>query len=208
MSWQTRGLHDFVMDRLTRRAYDVPVIGNIERGTYVETLVELALHARDSAWSRTETWTPWDIEHASTGARVEVKQSAAQQRWTPADKRRGPSDGRQFRSRQFNIPLQQGYWKDEAEWVQTELHRMADVYVFGWHSELGEAADQRRAESWKFYVIAERDLPRHTKTITLGRVQGLAGSCRYDDLAENVHAAIDQLSNLKTQTVKSVREPQ
>lgn len=201
MTWQTRGLHDLVMDRLTRRTYDVPVIGNIERGTYVETLVELALHARDSAWSLTETWTPWDIEHASTAARVEVKQSAAQQRWTPADKRLGPSDGRQFQSRRFNIPLQQGYWKDEAEWVQTELQRMADVYVFGWHSELGEAADQRRAESWKFYVIAERNLPRLTKTITLGRVQGLAESCRYDDLGASVQATLAELPALKVHAV-------
>ena len=164
-------------------------------------MVELALQAQDPAWSLTDTWTSWDVEHRHTGARVEVKQSAALQRWTPADEQREPSNERQFRSRRFNIRPQSGFWKDEAKWVPTPRQRMADVYVFGWHPELGKTADQRRAETWEFYVIGERDLPRLTKSITLGRVQGLPEPCPYDELAAAVHAVVDALSALKVDTV-------
>lgn len=202
MSWPSSGLHKRVVDRLTGRAYDVPIMGNIERGGYVEVLVELALHEQDSAWSLTETWTPWDIEHASTGARVEVKQSAALQPWTPESERRKTTDRGRFRGRRFNIPPQHGYWGADAEWVRTKLQRMADVYVFGWHGDLRKAADQRRVESWNFYVVAERSLPELTKSISLGRVQGLAEPCHYDHLAASVQASLDELPALKVHTIR------
>lgn len=79
---------------------------------------------------------------------------------------------------------------------------MADVYVFGWHGDLREAADQRRAESWLFYVVPEGSLPELTKSITLGRVQGLAEPCHYDELATSVQAALNELPTLKVDTVR------
>ena len=200
----TSRLHQCVMDRLTRRAYDVPIMGNIERGGYVEVLVELALKDRDPAWALTETWTQWDIEHPNK-SRVEVKQSAALPPWTIENERRKTAARRQFRDRRFNIKPHQRYWSDKGKWVETALQRMADVYVFGWHAELCRAAaDQRRAESWLFYVVAEGNLPKLTKSITLGRVQRLAEPCCHADLATRVQAALDEQAELKVNTVTPV----
>ena len=71
-----RVLHDLTVQRLLQRVYEQRIIGNVERGAYIECLIELALRERHPAWRLTEPWTTWDLENRSTSARIEVKQSA------------------------------------------------------------------------------------------------------------------------------------
>ena len=112
------------------RPYSKRVMNNVHRSDYVEAIVALAL--RDSGWSRTEPWDAWDCEHAS-GARLEVKQSAAAQAWASGGRHSPP---------RFDIRPRTGYWDEEGEWV-SKRGRHADVYVFAWHGEPQETADQR-----------------------------------------------------------------
>ena len=57
----------------------------MERGAYIECMIELALRERQPAWSLTETWDRWDLENQKTRARIEIKQSAALANVAPLD---------------------------------------------------------------------------------------------------------------------------
>ena len=193
-----RLFHRQVVDRLTARVYDQPIIGNVERGVYVECMVELAMHSVDPRWSLTATWDAWDLEHEASRARIEVKQSSCLQTWAP-DK---PSAGSATPT--FDVAPREGYWDVDADgatvWLATGLMRHADVYIFAWHGNCDQAfADQRRAEQWEFYVVASDDLPEAQKTISLGPLQKLAGDpVRFDDLAERITSTIESLQSLRT----------
>ena len=156
------------------RPYSKRVMNNVHRSDYVEAIVALAL--RDSGWSRTEPWDAWDCEHAS-GARLEVKQSAAAQAWASGGRHSPP---------RFDIRPRTGYWDEEGEWV-SKRGRHADVYVFAWHGEPQETADQRDPGSWEFYVIPERGLPQQ-KTIGLNPIRRLTDPCGIEGLAAAVGA--------------------
>ena len=44
--------------------------------------------------------------------------------------------------------------------VKTPLQRHADLYVFAWHPEENlKIANHRRPDQWKFFVVAESELP-------------------------------------------------
>ena len=49
----------------------------------------------------------------------------------------------------------------------------AHLYVFAWHGRSDERADQRDPEQWRFFVVAESDLPRNQKSIGLARLKEL-----------------------------------
>ena len=191
-----RQVSDLVVKRLVEHVYDRPLINNVERGAFVECLVEIVMRSADPRWRLTETWDPWDIEHPVTGARLEIKQSSVLQSWPSP-----PSGGRNA-TPSFGIPLRDNYWwtcpEDEYHTIPTKVQRYADVYVFAWHCETDNAfADHREARQWKFFVVREHELPPGQKSIGLNPLRGLAQPCSYRALAETVTNAIPDSSLLK-----------
>ena len=150
------------------KPYRAPVMNNVHRSEYVEAMVAVAL-ARHG-WSRKTPWDSWDLEH-ETGFRLEVKQSAAAQGW----------GGRATSPPRFDIRARTGYWDAESNTWRSSPGRHADVYVFAWHGDHGEHADQREPASWRFYVLLERDLPDQ-KSIGLGVIRRRVKPCRGDGL--------------------------
>lgn len=196
-------LHRRIVDRLGTFWYGTRIINNVERGFYVEGMVELALRERDLGWRLTDTWEAWDIEHEPTCARVEVKQSARVQTWCS-----GSSAG--VRPPTFSIrPCRR--WDGEASrWSDEPRQRWADVYVFAWHSESDrEVADHSSPSQWEFYVVAERCLPQEppTESISLNPLRQLVSSdlasrCSYNELAERITCTVGYLDTLKADTAK------
>ena len=178
-------LHRRIIDNILER-YNQPLIDNFARGVYVERMIAFAL---DPEWQLpAAAWEAWDLEHSATSARMEVKQSAAQQVMLPGFKEK-PSPP------SFSIAPKQGYWN--PDWIALDPpRRVADIYVFAWHPVTGVAADHRRADQWRFYVAPEVDLPDQ-KTIGLKRVERLAHAVTYDELADAVEAARAGLTSLK-----------
>ena len=183
--------HQLVTQRLVERVFNQRLISNVERGPYVECLIELALSELRPPWSLTDTWASWDLEQAERGARIEIKQSAALQTWSE------PSAGA---SPKFDIAPRSGY-DGENGWVATEPpQRHADLYVMAWHDETDpNVADHRLPEQWRFYVVPEHRLPPGQKSITLRPLSRLAEACGFDDLAETVERAMAETPGLKVE---------
>ena len=74
-------LHEQVVQSLNERFYSQPLIDNVYRGDYVETLILFAL---GEGWEAVGGWGSWDLEKGVDGVRVEVKQAAALQTWGAA----------------------------------------------------------------------------------------------------------------------------
>ena len=182
-------LHRRIVGNILER-YDQRLIDNFARGVYVERMIAFAL---DPEWQLPATaWEAWDLEHSATGARMEVKQSAAQQVMQPGfnEKPAPPS---------FSIAPKKVIFNPKF----TELappRRVADIYVLAWHPVTGVAADHRRADQWEFYVVREDALPDQ-KTIGLKRVAELARLVGYDGLADEVEKARAGLASLKKDTL-------
>lgn len=139
--------------------YDVPIIGNIYRGDYVERLIVLSLGTGFHLVSA--DWAGWDIE-SDAGLRIEVKQSAALQTWSAADT---PAKGK------FSIEEKQGYWVAGNRWI-AEPGRPADLYILAWHPiDDRDLADHREPAQWRFFVVPARQLPAGQKTIARSVVE-------------------------------------
>lgn len=190
-----RQIADLVMGRVAKHVYDRPVINNVERAAYVECLVELIMQSADPRWRLTDTWDSWDVEHARTGARLEVKQSSALQIW------HGPSGAKAAANPRFDISTREWVW---LECAQGKYHTFrsgggaADVYVFAWHGERDQVlADHRRASQWEFFVVPVTELPAGQKSIGLNPMRNLTQPCSYFSLANRVAGAIpDESSQL------------
>lgn len=158
-------LHQRILTTIMCR-YDRPIMNNVDRARYVEYLVALTL---GEGWEPTWDWAAWDCQHDS-GVRLEVKQAAAIQSWD-----RGKPAGN--RSPRFDIARRTGYSiQDGSRWRWVDCPgRPADLYVFAWHDESRcEIADQRDAGQWRFFVVAEQNLPKDQKSIGLTRLNVLA----------------------------------
>ena len=172
-------LHRRILAMLMHQ-YDTAVMNNVHRAAYVECLVAFTLGTDWClTWTHGWDWAAWDCQHTS-GARLEVKQSAARQSWdreTPA-RRRSP---------QFDIAPRTGYWtQDGSRWVDS-LGRPADLYVFAWHGERRDGyADHRDPDQWLFFVVAERDLPKSRKRIGLTRLKAIVSPCCIANLKRKV----------------------
>lgn len=201
-----RVLHELTVRRLVERVYEQRLINNVERGAYVECMVELALSERQPAWRLTRPWASWDLENHKTLARIEIKQSAALHPWNVDD---APQAGAvehlatpgKATKPVFSIKPTTGWW-DGAAWVETQLQRQADLYVFAWHPETdADIADHRRPDQWRFFVVAERDLPQKplTKSIALTRLSAEFGAaeCCYGALATRVAEKLASITELK-----------
>ena len=187
-----------IVKSLNKRFYSQPLLDNVYRGDYVETLILFAL---GDGWQAVGGWGSWDLEKGVDGVRVEVKQSAALQPPQPWYK---PAGGRKG-SPAFNIAPKAGYYTDstaEAVWVgvdpeEPDFIRAADLYIFAWHPETDpKIADHRRAEQWRFFVVPEHLLTeRHgaQQQISLNPVKKLAMAVGYAELAAAVAAAAAEL---------------
>ena len=159
-----------------RRRYGQPVMSNAHRAEYVEALVALAL--RESGWTPKAPWEVWHFENES-GVRLKLKHSAAVQSWGNGEIQSSP---------RFGIAPGKVYWDEKTGRCVEHRSRLANIYVFAWHGETGESADQGDPASWEFYVVPEPDLPEQ-KTIALKALQGLTSPCGIEGLA----AAVDGL---------------
>ena len=190
-------IHRLILRGLVKRVYEQPLINNVERGAYIEHMIELALGEQ---WCLTWPWAPWDLQHEETLARIEIKQSAARQPW---HRRRPPESPATRGSFGINKASEVYYLADGTE-CRTPLQRHADLYVFAWHPENGwDSADHRRPNQWKFFVAAESNLPKppEPKAMTIGikKLEKLSGveSGGYDELAAMVAKVLVSLGRLK-----------
>ena len=180
-------MHQLVSQRIVERIYNQPLIGNVERGQYVECMVELALSDQRPQWSLTNTWDPWDLVQTDTGARIEVKNSAAAQTWTaqsPPQTQAVPS---------FDIAPRSGYF-DASGWLPADPPaRFADVYIFARNDvDDLEEADHRDPDQWTFYVVPELALPPQ-KSISLNPLRRLSEPVDYEHLSNAVYEALRDL---------------
>lgn len=166
-----------IINLVSQRWHDQPIMVNVWRGAYVECMVALAL---GGTWRQpADGWSPWDLEHIATGAWMEIKQSARQQ--PPAYGYDGAA-----KSPSFSIAAKKELWNPGRTVLDTP-RRLADLYLFAWHPEVGPRADHRRTDQWQFYVLPESDLPNQ-KNITLARLEELT-PISHDELPEAVEEA-------------------
>ena len=186
-----RVVHQLVAERLIERLYSKALISDVERGAYVECMVELALSESRPPWSLTATWDAWDLEQENTGARIEVKQSAHLQTWSGDNASVAPRPS-------FDIRARSGYSEDgskhQGDWRPTGWIRQADIYVMAWHGETDPLiADHRQPDQGQFHVVRESDLPEQ-KSISLNPLRRLTPPVMFGDLTDAVEAALDGLS--------------
>ena len=191
-----RQISNLVMRRLAEHVYDRPLINNVERADYVDCLVELVMRSADPRWRLAESRDPWDLEHPTTGARLEVKQSSALQSWHRATPNSSP---------RFGIPPTDNYWwqcpEGEFHALSTEKQRHADVYIFAWHGETDHAfADHRNVSQWQFFVVPEQELPPNQHSIGLNPLRRLVDPYDYSTLATKVTGALPAPDRFKAKT--------
>lgn len=155
---------------MLKRRYDGPIMNNVSRGDYVECMIAITLGTDwQLAWAHGWDWAAWDLEHLSSGARLEIKQAAARQTW---DKGQTPARGNPA----FDIAPRRGYWTREGQWIDSP-GRAADVYIFAWHGRGDNDADQTDPRQWRFFVVEERHLPQGQKSIRLRRLEDITVPC-------------------------------
>jgi hypothetical protein len=167
-----------IRDAVSQRLLSGDLIVNYLRGTIAEAIVAEALSPR---WKwRSEDWAGWDFEHES-GVKLEVKQSAARQTWSP--------DNAPPSAPAFDIKERTGFLTG-AHWTENK-GRQASIYIFAHHPRVDSAADHCDPEQWDFYVVPAADLPVR-QTIGISRVRMLAQWCLVSGLAEVVEDLLER----------------
>jgi hypothetical protein len=159
--------------KAAQAAFARPLITNVHRGLLAEAIVASALEP-DWRWC-SEDYSSWDFENHE-GIRLEVKQSAARQTWTPVNGK--PS------ACSFDIAMRTGRWENGIEWIEAP-GRSAHLYVFAHHPVFDDTADHRNPEQWLFYVVATASLP-NTKRVGLTTLRSMMESCSYAELRGRV----------------------
>jgi hypothetical protein len=182
-----------IVHGLVEDLYRKKVWSNLTRPAYVERLVAQLL---GDGWQCVGTdWSGWDIEHATTKCRIEVKQSAARQPWTDGPGRTGNPT-----KPVFDIKERTGYYAHGgAAWTEYS-GRPADLYVFAWHDvfEPVESVDHTDPRQWEFYLVPEHCLPKGRKTISLSSVKKLDPTCAScHDLGSKLQALMPSITPLK-----------
>ena len=114
-------VHGHVVDRMLKRLYGRPIIDNVDRGAYVEYMIELALQECDQEWECMPGWSMWDLRHKSSGARIDVKQSARLQTWSQGQQHLASAPS-------FRIAPTKWYWDNETGTsLETAPQRWADL---------------------------------------------------------------------------------
>lgn len=161
--------------KVAQAVFGKKLITNVFRGYVTEAIVASALEP-DWTWCSAD-YASCDFERAD-GMRLEVKQSAVLQSWSPEPPKRITGS--------FDVAARQGYW-DGPAWVP-EPGRRAHIYVLAHHIITDESADHRDPSQWRFYVVRSVDLPP-IKTISIGSLQRLTSPCSFDELRDQVAAA-------------------
>ena len=189
----TKTLHHKIIQELVTTFYGNPLINNVDRGHYVESMIALVLGKQWRATAVARGWAPWDFER-SDGARLEVKQSTALQPWS-----RFP-DAPQSRSAAFDIAFRKESWTKGGDFAPYCPGRLADLYIFAWHPIVDhEVADHRDPKQWRFFVVPEQQLPDQ-KTISINPLRNLVAAVGYDQVSAEIEWRLDQLGELKVQT--------
>ena len=182
-----------IVDRYQRR-----IMNNVERGDYVECMIACALGAEWQLTSIDWDWAAWDCEHVASGARLEIKQSAARQSW----------DGETVPTRRpsFDIAPRKGFWpRSGNDWINfSNPCRLADIYVFAWHGVTDRHADQRDVAQWRFFVVSEQQLNPKQKSIALGSVEKIGTACSFARLRSAVEGAFPAHEMLKSSRIELV----
>lgn len=178
------------------KQYDRKIMNKLHRSDYVECMIALTLGKRWClSWEDGWEWAPWDCENVRTGARLEIKQSAAQQPWS-----RDSANSNIFP--RFDIKPRTGYWpRDGSSWIDS-LGRPADIYVFAWHDCQDRNVDHRNPEQWSFYVVPESKLPDKQQSIALSKIHAITKPCGVSQLRAIVQRKIRSLSMLKADCLK------
>ncbi|MXY44043.1 MAG: hypothetical protein F4Y50_08335 [Dehalococcoidia bacterium] len=197
---RNRDVHDRAVEMIARERYGAKIMGNIERAAYVEAIIYIALSdAAEDEWRATPLWEAWDLENRN-GVRVEVKQSAARQPWRQ-DKPSKPT---------FSISKQvSDLWDyDNGNHIRLPSPmRVADIYVFAWHSEeRSRWVDHRALAQWRFYVVAVHRLPPDQMSISLNPLKALADPVGYNTLPHAIDEAARSLTHLKCDEMKTLGE--
>lgn len=167
-----------VRDAAHTRHYAPKILGNAERGDIAEEIVAGIL---DPGWQYCGgAWAGWDFQH-SDGTRIELKQSAARQTYTPK-KASKPI---------FSIKKKAGYWKDGTVWKRAPIRtRFAHIYIFAWHGCVSDATcDQADPAQWQFYMVPTTQLPCKSTTVKLDTIQKMVRVYNADELPAAVEAA-------------------
>lgn len=164
-----------IVQRAARAAFGAPLVTNVFRGTVVEAIVDAAL-APEWVWC-SQDYSSWDFEHRD-GTRLEVKQSAARQSWTPS------CTAIHVGKPNFDIAARQGRWEGPI-WVG-EPGRASHIYVFAHHPVADRNADHRDPLQWDFYVVGAGALPPGGKTLGLAGVKERARATPFAALRAEV----------------------
>ena len=136
-----------VLSNLFDRLYGGSIIRNDLRGELVEEIVGLALAPN---WKLCGSdWGSCDLQHAQSGLRIQVKQSAARQSWFTDNKGSSPA--------RFSIAVKTGRYEG-ADWIPG-AGRNADIFIFAWHGTTGADCDHADPAQWEFFVVSEVALP-------------------------------------------------
>ena len=157
------------VERLVKRLYGRPILRNVLRGELVEQMI---LDALGPDWQAAADYGSWDLE-SSTGARIQARQSAAQQSWAaPGDRASRPC---------FSISSRRSYSEKDRRWSGVPS-RNADLYVFAWHPLTCSDADHRDPHQWRFFVVKTSALPTNQASIGLAPLSQLAVDTDIDGL--------------------------
>ena len=170
---------------LLRLRYERRIMSNVDRAGFVECMVRTLLGTEwELMWILGDDWAPWDIEHSLSGAKIEIKQSAARQSWHPQNvSTRGVP--------RFDIKPRRQYLPTERRWTGKPA-RAADLYIFCWHPEARrQFADHGDPGQWEFIVVPTQRLPTGQKTIGLPGLRKLGESVRSDALAMAVEKILE-----------------
>jgi hypothetical protein len=175
---------DEIALRLARDLFDVPVIQNQYRSAFVEAMLDPYL--APCGWEYTGlNWRGWDFEHSPSGARLEVKQSAAWQSWS-REGEATPGRGT------FDIAARKGYF-DKFGCFIADPGRSADVYVFAWNGTCAPNTNHRNPAQWEFYVVPTALLPEGQRKIGLSSIKAFPTThpVTIEKLADAVSRFID-----------------
>ncbi|MCX6781595.1 MAG: hypothetical protein NTW66_00505 [Candidatus Magasanikbacteria bacterium] len=153
-----------IISGLADRLYNQPIMNNSDRGNYAEQLVASAL---GKLWKPVGSgWHLWDFEGRvrEKRIRIQVKQSAARQLWTPKKK---PSHAFSVEAKNRPDYILRDHPKEKIE----GYGRFCEIYIFAWHGIGGERCDQRIPEQWIFFVVPEKSLGK-MKRIPLKKLEG------------------------------------
>ena len=169
-----------VLASLFERLYGGPVIRNDLRGELVEEIVGMALVPD---WSLCGSdWGACDLRDHNSGLRIQVKQSAALQSWLSGKSGYGPP--------RYSIAAKTGFFEG-ADWI-ADHGRNAEIFIFAWHDVTGDECDHAEPEQWRFYVVAEADLPAQ-KSFGLRQITRLAVAVDFSGLKDAIGVMKNQI---------------